>query len=875
MKLRADRKIPLVLLFLFFPCCVFAQDKAPVNLSPSLQQKPAWYYSDSLSEKTFLLQVKDQQLFSGYIRQTKIKPDNIALLMPGIFQLKTSPKIFAEVINGFRDIVFADEQIKPIEEGSVSSYDFTVNRINAAHHYFPHISGRDQTVSVKENFMDTSDIDLLGRYKPSSAVSATGATHATIMTTLIAGAGNSFYTGKGVAYKSHYASSSFDTALPDTVTYYNQLQAAVQNHSYGIGVQNYYGINAGAFDVSVNRLPHLVHVFSSGNSGNITNASGPYSGVTRFANITGNLKMAKNALAIGAIDSTGNIPLLSSRGPAYDGRIKPDLVAFAEDGTSGSAALVSGATLLLQQLYKQTNTGNTGSDLIRALLINSADDIENAGPDYTAGFGNLNVYRALQTLQQKNYFNAALSSNAQTDFDLVIPANSKQVKITLVWNDAAAMPGATKALINDLDVELVGPAAAETWLPWVLNPAPHVDSLQQIAKRKKDTLNNVEQVTVDDPQAGNYIIRIRSSTLQTATQAFAVAYQVDALDSFTWLYPTGSDAVASGQRQFIRWSSFFPASATGKLEFSKDGGTNWQIVNTSVLMSDQKFNFTFPDTITTAQFRITTGNNVFISDVFAVSPPLNLKVGFVCDSVLLYWNKPYNHSLFQLYLLNGDSLQPVLQTGNNEIILSPGAGKPYYAVSPVISGKNTLKSYALNYNTQGAGCYIKSFLADLVNNNEGSIKLELGSLYNVRKIAIQKWGNAFSDVLVQSPVTLSLFEYKDLLLQQGLNRYRAVVELQNGSLLYSDIETIYYSNSKPYIVFPNPVALGQPLQLLVQDVIGNAEAVIYSAQGKLLGVFVINDRVLSIPTYRLGTGLFFLVISERDGTKRKYPFTVQ
>ncbi|NJO25284.1 MAG: hypothetical protein HC867_05125 [Bacteroidia bacterium] len=56
-------------------------------------------------------------------------------------------------------------------------------------------------MSVKEKFMDTSDIDLLGRYKPSNAVSATSATHATIMTTLIAGAGNSFYTGKGVAYK--------------------------------------------------------------------------------------------------------------------------------------------------------------------------------------------------------------------------------------------------------------------------------------------------------------------------------------------------------------------------------------------------------------------------------------------------------------------------------------------------------------------------------------------------------------------------------------------------------------------------------------------------------------------------------------------------
>jgi hypothetical protein len=37
------------------------------------------------------------------------------------------------------------------------------------------------------------------------------------------------------------------------------------------------------------------------------------------------------------------------KGPAFDGRIKPEMVAFGIDGSSGAAALVSGVAILLQQ----------------------------------------------------------------------------------------------------------------------------------------------------------------------------------------------------------------------------------------------------------------------------------------------------------------------------------------------------------------------------------------------------------------------------------------------------------------------------------------------------------------------------------------------
>lgn len=58
-------------------------------------------------------------------------------------------------------------------------------------------------------------------------------------------------------------------------------------------------------------------------------------------------------------------------GPTFDGRIKPDLVAFGQDGSSGAAALVSGVSTLLQQQYANQRSGvRPSASLIKALLLN-------------------------------------------------------------------------------------------------------------------------------------------------------------------------------------------------------------------------------------------------------------------------------------------------------------------------------------------------------------------------------------------------------------------------------------------------------------------------------------------------------------------------
>jgi len=468
--------------FYFLPQEMYAQ-KGLLPLSPYLKAKAASFFLDSVHQKNFILQVQDDQLHQQL-------PAAFTLLSgrDGILLVKSTPASFLQQLHLVKGLLFADENVTPTVDGGVINYDMSVNRVNTSWKNFPLIDGSGYIVSVKEDKMDTTDLDLLGKNVFSSFVSPQGSTHATIMTTLISGSGNSYFTGKGVAPQSHYSSSDFSTVLPDTASYYLQPEILIQNHSYGVGIQNYYGINARAFDLSQNQNSYLQHIFSAGNSGTSSSNTGPYAGIPNYATITGNMKMAKNVLVVGAVDSAGKVAPLSSRGPAYDGRIKPELMAYGDDGSSGAAAIASGACILIEQAFSQYSQVKSFSWLLRAVLINSARDIGLPGPDFTTGYGLVNAQSAIETVRDNRYFTGNALQGSDNIFFIDIPSSARNLKITLSWNDTAAQPGAAKALLNDIDLELVEVNNGTIWRPWVLNIFPSVDSLSKAAIRSVDTL---------------------------------------------------------------------------------------------------------------------------------------------------------------------------------------------------------------------------------------------------------------------------------------------------------------------------------------------------------------------------------------------------
>lgn len=775
--------------------------------------------------------------------------------------LLTATAAQAALLLKSRNVVFLSERRQPKEELTTGAFDLSLNKINLVHDRYPATNGTGILVSVKEQRFDTADIDFAGRHVNTGTAAATESIHASIMATIIGGGANSSSFAKGAAWGANLSSSDFATLLPDANGTYQGRNISIQNHSYGTAIENFYGADAAAYDASVYSIPALVHVFSAGNSGTASPPSGAYAGIPAFANLTGSFKMAKNVITVGHADSTGSVLPLSSRGPGYDGRIKPDLVAFGEDGSSGAAALVSGTVALLQQAYKQThNNAYPSAALIKAILLNSADDVGAKGPDYVSGYGSLNAFGAVQTIGGNNFFEDVLSNNAPKSFVLNVPPNARQLKITLAWTDTAATANATKALVNDLDAVLVSPSASQSWLPWVLNAKPDKDSLSLAATRSTDTLNNVEQITLDNPQAGTFRLQIRATKLVTASQAFAVAFGIDTVNAFRWTYPSSSDVVKAGVKNYLRWQTNI--SGNGVLESSKDG-SNWQTLSSSVDAVKNYFVWTAPDTLTTALLRMTFSSPAatFVSDTVVVSPATQLATGFHCnDSFLLYWNR-LPATQYQVYQLGSQYLQPLLSTTDTfHVFRTNQYPSLYYAVAPRSGSRIGQRSFAINYTTQGVGCYIAGFYALLQNNNTVSLSLNLGTLYNVTQVAFQKrTPGGFQTIQGFSPTSV-VQNMTDVNLTQGINRYRAQVKLGNGAVLYSDEDAVHYFPDQPVIVYPNPGPQNTAVNIIVRDQ-GVYSVKLYDATGRLVRGFDLNNVNTPLPAFRLPKGLYFVQVS--------------
>ena len=851
--------VALSVIGLIFPQALLSQ---PTELqlkkfSPPLQKY--WRQKRGNQISVFTIAVSQPDAFTKSIETNPAVTVIYQYRPANVFVIKTTwDQLFRSVLPK-ETVLFIDEQRLPKEELAVSNLDLSVNKVTINFSRFPQYNGIGLTVSVKENRPDTNDIDFHGRYIPTTTSSNVFSTHASIMATIIAGGGNTYYEAKGPAWGSAVSSSSFAVLMPDPDAVYQQYNISVQNHSYGTAIENFYGADAAAYDASVITRPSLIHIFSAGNSGEQTSTSGPYANVAAFANITGSFKMGKNLITVGHTDSLGVVLGPSSRGPAYDGRVKPELVAFAQDGSSGAAAIVSGISLSIQQAYEDQHGALPSAALVKAILLNSADDVGPKGIDFTSGYGAANAYKALLTTINSDHFNGSISSGVTDVFNLTVPPNIKQLKLTLAWNDPPATPNAAKALRNDLDIELSLPATGQLWQPWVLNPFPKTDSLQLLPARKRDSLNNVEQISVDSPAAGNYQIHVTGFNVSfSSPQSYYLAYQFDTLDRFTWYYPTKQDNFFIGRANMFRWQSSY-ANSTGQLEYSLNGNS-WQLIDDAVDLTKGYYKWTPPDSLATAVVRMSFGSQRFLTDTFTISKRLDLFVGFNCaDSFMLYWHKAPGVNRYVVYDLGDKYMEPLVQTTDTSIVLDKQSNNSlYYAVAPVINSKTGVRSYGYNYTTQGVTCYVRTFIGQLINSS-AKLDLELGSIYGIKTITWQKL-TLGGYVPLQSITTLQdlNFTYTDNGLIHGLNIYRVRIELLDGRVVYSETVTIYFA-SEPYFVYPNPAPQNQDVTL-----ISNEPAVvqlqIFNAIGAKLFEKTINNWSSLIPTGRLSKGIYLLRI---------------
>ncbi|MES2371897.1 MAG: S8 family peptidase [Bacteroidota bacterium] len=762
------------------------------------------------------------------------------------------------------NIIFIAEARKPFIERELTGFDLSANRVNKVHRVWPAINGNGLTVSIKENRMDTLDIDLKGRYLYSSSASGSVQTHATTMATIVVGGGNTFYTGKGVAWNASVSSSDFANLLPDKLQELQRLKVSVQNHSYGVGIENYYGADAAAYDAQTLQDPVLLHVFSAGNIGTQSSTSGNYTGIQGFANLSGSFKMAKNIITVGAADSFGTTAPLSSRGPAYDGRLKPELTALGEDGSSGAAAIVSGIALLVQNAWQKMYNVLPASAVTKSILLNSADDTGPVGIDFISGFGCVNAWRALRTIYDGHVVQGTVSHSQTVSHNIVVPANATALKITLSWTDPPAQANSYKALVNDLDAELFHPSTSQRWLPWVLNSASSIDSLQKMPVRKKDSINNNEQITIDNPIPGMYELQVKGFAITGTAQSYAVAWQFDTLSNIEFIYPVKGNNIVPAQNNTIRWEG--GTGSTGALQYRLNSGS-WQNIASGIDLSKRFYQWQAPDTIAALQLRMITGAKEAYTDTVSLSRLLLINTGFNCtDSFLVYWQRAAVDS-YRVYRLGQQYLEP-FATMSDTALIQYKQNNPYtyFTVAPILPFQTEgLRSYTFDYTQQQVACYISGFIADPSGAASARLTLQLGTTFRVSRIVFEKLSaTGFQVIREITPITTKQI-IADVAAGKGLNTYRARVILQDGTSYYTQPENVLIFG-QPYYVFPNPVRPGAPLQFMSEDT-DETEFVLYDLLGRKLASQKINGFINRIRLPLLQRGVYFYTVL-KSGTKQ-------
>ena len=158
-------------------------------------------------------------------------------------------------------------------------------------------------------------------------------------------------------------------------------------------------------------------------------------------------------IASASMTSSDVISSFSSRGPASDGRIKPDVAALGSNvyssvagngyanysGTSMACPGVSGGMAVLLQAYKDVHGQEPDGGLLKAIIQNTADDIGNAGPDFIYGYGRMNIERVWNSFQTASSSPAGIARRLFCH-SIPVPANVSKLKVMVYWTDPAASP---------------------------------------------------------------------------------------------------------------------------------------------------------------------------------------------------------------------------------------------------------------------------------------------------------------------------------------------------------------------------------------------------------------------------------------------------
>ena len=460
--------------------------------------------------------------------------------------------------------------------------------------------------------------------------------------------------------------------------FHDNYGMVLTNNSYGSSfdceTNGAYNYTSFTLDKQLRDMPHLMHVFAAGNNGSATCDGFPqgYSTVLKYYGA------AKNVLTVGSVDEALSLASSSSKGPAKDGRIKPEICGvgvnvlsngrdndyMSMSGTSMAAPSVTGSMALMYQKYEQDNGEVARGDLMKAIICNSADDMGVDGPDYRYGFGLVNTFRAIKTIEDDRYLLASVENSQKSNHIVSLPAGLVEAKFMLYWNDKEVTAGPEKALVNNLDIEIIAPDG-EVILPWILNH--NSTNVDEPAKRGVDALNNIEQITIPNPTAGEYTIVVKGIEVPFGAQEFVVAYDL-IQEEVLLTYPAGNESLVPDEKYTVSWMASRDNQNSFKLELSLDGGNSWNLIVDEIPAEHRTYEWRTPSVISqNAKVRISINNTSLTHtnemDFNILGKPIEVKAIPVCkETIRLVWSEENTADKYVVYMLKDGKMEIVGET---------------------------------------------------------------------------------------------------------------------------------------------------------------------------------------------------------------------
>ncbi len=618
-----------------------------------------------------------------------------------------------------------DEPTIPLGENSVSLHNAAYVKNNSING----LSGKGVVAGVGDGGQLGDHIDFDGRIiDESNGWYSSFGDHGDKVTGLIGSNGNINEKNEGLAHNAKIVIQQTYRIFYYLDTYYKRYGMNITNNSYGssftcayAGKYEYYSY---LMDDQVNKYEDVLHVVAGGNSG--LSECSPYP--TGYATLLRNYTSGKNTLTVGSANLNRTKINSSSAGPTVDGRIKPEITSLGQalvstnrnygysgfGATSGATAVTTGLVTLLYEKYKQKNSGeNPNGGLIKAILCNTADDAGNPGPDFQFGFGIANIKKAVEAVEEESYFTGLIESETTENIHTIsIPEGKSEMKVMLYWADKAQSVYTGAILINDLDIKITTPSGVE-YFPLVLDSTPA--NVANNAVQGTDRLNNIEQIVIPTPEAGDYTISISAYNLDTESQKYSIVH-TSYEDKISLTFPNENDVFTPGEKIRISWENHIVNETGGfSLDYSSDNGNSWTNISSFISSLENGFNWTIPSNLGIGDIiirvnGIASGKSDVSKHFNVLAPPSNFAINNLCRTkVDLNWNPLGEASEYEVFMLKGGTMQSIGSTPNTSFSVRErmDIGSTYwFAVKAVYpNGKKSRRTVAQSINlSQSASC---------------------------------------------------------------------------------------------------------------------------------------------------------------------------